>query len=155
MNTVQQIGNTYSRTNALADFAVDLTGLGIDGSAIKVFRLAIDAAQEIDDIFFALPCLCRIVESQTSASLFNEAFDSVKIIEELREGIHRKSPERGPFDRDFAAVLGKLAIALTNSMEFEDESVPLFQKALDITRSIGDAQCRAVALMRLAIAALD
>ena len=150
LNTVQQIGNTYSRANALTDFAVDLIGLDING-AVKVFRLAVDAAQEIDDISFAIPCLCRIIGCQTTARLFDEAFDTVKVIEGLRAEIPRKSPERSPFNRDFAAVLGKLAVALADSMEFEEESIPLFQKALDIARSIVDAQCRAVALVCLAV----
>ena len=149
LNTVRQIGNTYSRTNALTDFAVDLIDLDLDDSAIKVFRLAVDAAQEIENVSLALPCLCKIAESQTAALLFDEAFDTVKLIEELRNEIHRKSPERGPFDRDFATVLGKLAVTLTDSIEFEEEAIPLFQKAMDIARSIGDTQCRAVALMRL------
>ena len=151
LNTVQQIGNTYSRTNVLTDFAVDLGDLGIDDSAIKVFHLATGAAQEIDDISFALPCLCKIAECQTAARLFDEAFDTVKIIKEWRDEIPRKSPERGPFDRDVAAALGKLAIALKDSVEFEEESDSLFQKALDTARCIADAHCRAVALMRLAV----
>jgi len=152
LNVVQQIRNTYARVKALTDFAVDLADLGIDDGAIKVFRLAVDAAQEMEDVSFALPCLCRIVECQTSARLFDEAFDTVKLIEEWRDEIPRKSPEHGPFDRDFSAALGKLAVGLTSSVEFVEESIPLFQDALDIARNITDAQCRAVALIHLACA---
>ena len=152
LNAVRQIRNSYSRTNSLTDFAVDLANTGIDDGAIKVFRLAVDAAQEIENVSFALPCLCRIVECQTSARFFDEAFDAVNVIEDLRDEIPRKSSERGPFDRDFSPVLGKLAVGLADSAEFEEESIPLLQKALDIARNIGDAQCRAIALMRLAYA---
>ena len=149
LNTIQRISNSYSRANALTDFASGLVSIGFDDSAVKVFRLGASAALEIDDISFALSCFCKIVESQAEARLFGEAFDTIKIIEELREEIPRKSPWGCSFDRDLAVVLGKLAAALADSPE-EEKSAPLFQRALDIARSIVDAQCRAVALMRLA-----
>ena len=154
LNTVQRIRNTYSRTVALTEFADRLVSVGNDVVAIKVFRLAVTTAQEIDDVDFAVPCLCKIAGAQATTKLFDEALDTVKVVEELRNEIHWKSPERGPLDRDLAAVIGKLAVALEDSVE-EEESIPLFQKALDIAHNIADAQCRAVALMRLACASGD
>ncbi len=153
LTVIREIRNMYSRTNAMTDFAVCLAANGINESSKKIFRSARATALEIDDLSLELPCLCRITEFQAEAEFFDDAFETLQAVDELREEVPRSELANGSFDRCVAGALATFTVATAE--ELPEESLPLFHRGIETARKISDPQQRAVALQRLAIAAAD
>ncbi len=89
--SIRKLPNDYVRALMLSFSALDLAEMAQTEPARRVFRLAVEAAREIEDPAFRLERLTEIIRNQAEASFVDDAMETFHLLEELpastRDGV--------------------------------------------------------------------